>query len=835
MAADFDAGSIEGTLDLDTRPFVAGLRRAKAQAEKFEKEKHEARVGLDDGEFRAKQARLKAEMEGMTRKVVTPKIDARGVNRMSVALTVLRNRLRSVGRGLVVTGGISAKIAAAGFSLATNKIVLLTAAAVTLGAALGPLSGALAAFAGAAVTAIGPLVAGFGLFTGGLVKAIGLLKEANAEGKKLAGWGGKAQTAFLNLKDTWEAMEEGNRPRMFKLIAVALEIANTALYQMSPLLRTVTIGLTKVAYSIGKVFNSQRFTSFIGTVDKFLKSFLDGAVRVIPNVMLAFMNAFQLMQPILKIFGDGIVRASQGLREWTQAGGGLQRFVERIVPWLPKIGDLIGHVFQTLGKIATGLAPLAGPALEFIDALVVGLGNIDWSGLANGLVPIVRTLTKSLPTIVDALNLVIGLFDRLANLDGVGQLALHVGLLAGALFKISKMKIPAAVLALLGVGGKAKGAAGAAGGIAETAALGAGAAAATGKLGKLARMLGRGLKFAGKRSPWGLAAFTIYDIATASDKADKKVGKYIKTLAPGAKEAEAIAKAHTTWADALRVTNGQIDRNARGLAYDRLNTNLLKNANLELAMSDRQLVTAVTQSGRQREILGRRLLSNTTLTDGQKRAILREISAIDAARVKNAELAVAEAKRGVATAQGTAQTDAANRKLREAQTELRKAREEAHKGAKFNLNTQDALNKAANLRRQIANMMANAIPISVVPVVGGVGAAVAAAQAVSKGVTQDAKGGVTTGPRFGWTGDNPGGQEAIIPLNEYDVPRKGDIAAIAAGSAAASQKVVSALAFIAAAIKSANDPEALADALDKVMGKHSDAQVRRLTQLQRSA
>lgn len=75
MAADFDAGSIEGTLDLNAKPFAEGLRKARQDAQRFEDDTVEAKAGLDTTEFDDQRQKLYTELDELSAKQADPNVE----------------------------------------------------------------------------------------------------------------------------------------------------------------------------------------------------------------------------------------------------------------------------------------------------------------------------------------------------------------------------------------------------------------------------------------------------------------------------------------------------------------------------------------------------------------------------------------------------------------------------------------------------------------------------------------------------------------------------------------------------------------------------------------
>lgn len=847
MAADFDAGSIEGTLDLNTKPFTAGLRRAREQARRFEKRDIVVDLDVRTGKLDAALARIQAEQVMLRRNAVAaPSIKmpegAEGTSNVDVAAAAAKTAAATTflqkamaGAAKSATGFVKSMAgAAAGATALLGKVALLTTAVLTLSAALGPLSGAVLAFGGAALSAIGPLGIAFGMFGFAVAGAVKEMKKANSEGAKLSGWGGRAQTALKDLQKRWEGLSKSVRPQIFESMTWLLQGAEHALEKMAPVLKTVADGFIGLSREIHNILDSRRFKQFAGVLDDFMKGFMKGLTPVVRDLMYAFMTSFRELQPILSLFGEGIQKGAAALRKFTSEGQGLEKFVATITPWLPKIGTLIGHIFETLGKIGTGLAPLAGPALEFIDALVVGLGNVDWRGLANILVPVVQTLTRALPSVVDALNTVISLLETLSQGDWFGNIVLGAGAAYAAIKLLGGASGLGALASLLGLGGGKGGKHAARGGGGILGMLG-GKGGLTSTLGRLAKNP--------LFKPLGWAAFLVGGAKAVqwSHKMASPLSSTERAARAAAREIRALKDATKAYQGTLDATTASATEDTRVKAYQRLQSQGLLSVAKELGMTERQMVQAVTGNVQARNLLARRLANNTTLTNAQKEALVRETRAVEQSKIGAAQKAVADAKMALATAGSNKEIAAARERLKEATARLHELKEKAKNGIKVNLETEQAKQRANALKNHFNQLFGRTInqQINVIRTgetkggFTGIGNGLIAPSGPGK-KPSSATGHMLYGAQWRYLGDNPSGVEAAVPLDQYDIPRKGEVARIAAAASSTNRQIVSTLEALVAALRDAADPEALADALDKVMGKHSDAQVRKMVQMQRS-
>jgi hypothetical protein len=83
-------------------------------------------------------------------------------------------------------------------------------------------------------------------------------------------------------------------------------------------------------------------------------------------------------------------------------------------------------------------------------------------------------------------------------------------------------------------------------------------------------------------------------------------------------------------------------------------------------------------------------------------------------------------------------------------------------------------------------------------------------------------------------GDNPGGREAVIPLDKYDIPKRGSSDAAAQQTRADNSRIIGLLAVIAQHL-SGQMPDDVAGALGQVLSNQSDANARRQLQIARAS
>lgn len=412
--ADFNAGSIEGSLDLNTLPFKAGLAKAKQDAADFENKKIEPKLGMDGAVFYAKKSEVDADLEKLDHKKVDPKADLDIKD--FVAKYAILNKLLNPG-GLNGDGkGIF------GLGLGGARITAMIGGLMGLVAAAGPASAALGALGLAGAAAFGGVAISLGLFGKAVGSAMTEITKANKAGVQLTGWAGTAQKALKGLTDEWHKLINSAHAGVMRDLALAFNMIAGILPKLAPLLRITAQGVGSILRHVNAVAHSKLFEQFLSTLEKFMHGFLAGAGPVISNLLKTFMGIFIQMQPLMAMLGRGIEKASSAVEHFA-TGQGLKTFLGYATKSIPPVLGLIGTLVHTLFNIGKGLAPLAGPALGFITALVHALGSVHLAPLAKGFGDLFTALKPLLPVLVTLINTLLKPIGQV--LSGIAKGPIH--------------------------------------------------------------------------------------------------------------------------------------------------------------------------------------------------------------------------------------------------------------------------------------------------------------------------------------------------------------------------------------------------------------------------
>lgn len=416
MAADFNAGSIEGTLDLDLTPFAAGLRKAKTEGDDFARKKYRAtaQVNMDSGEFAAKDTAVKASLSKIDHEKVTAKADldiSEAEAKAAILNRTLSKALDAGGAGKALTPG-----------LAIGKIALMASGLLSLAAAAGPATAAVIGFGSAAGVAFGGAALSLGLFAKMVSGDFAQIQKAVKANQQLAGSAGVAETAYKHLTAAWTRLQKVAGGGGFTFLAHLFNGLAAILPRLAPLIKTVTAGMDGLVRKVLSIAHTPVFAQFLSTLQKFMHGFLAGAGPILKSLLGDFMRAFIVLQPLIDQLGHGIQSLAAHLSGFTN-GGGLATFVGYVEKVTPEVLKLVGDLIHGLGNIGKGLAPLAGPAIHFLDALVRAIGSVNLAPLSAGLGAVLSALQPILPVAVALINVALKPLGALLGALAHGPLA----------------------------------------------------------------------------------------------------------------------------------------------------------------------------------------------------------------------------------------------------------------------------------------------------------------------------------------------------------------------------------------------------------------------------
>lgn len=439
--ADFNAGSIEGTVDLNLDPFMAGLSKAQAEAEKFESrditrtvrtvqegdEEPEhvgdetATLSLDDSEFHAELDADKLELDkfGAEKKTATIDVDTA---KARLALDALRAKIDSVAGAYNAHGNPLSGGGGGGHGL-----MYLIGLAAALAPALGPATAAFGLFSAAGVAGFAAVAVSAAAYGAVASKAFEKIQDAIKAGKQLPGVAGQAETAFKGLNTAWDKFQAAVDPGIFKVMVAAFNQLASLLPEFEPIINTMSKGLVSVVNQIGALFKRDDAQEFLQTINSLAGKDIPKLGTIIVHVFGGLMDLFDSLAPVMQLVVKGAVQLSAEFEKWANLKS--NGFVESTLSTVQKYAGLTKALFKDLGgalvSIGKSLAPLTGPALVFLDALAKALKGLDLKPLASGIGSLLQAFAPFLGVISDLVNILLPpletILKTLAN-DLIGPL-----------------------------------------------------------------------------------------------------------------------------------------------------------------------------------------------------------------------------------------------------------------------------------------------------------------------------------------------------------------------------------------------------------------------------
>lgn len=426
--ADFNAGSIEGSVDLNLDPFLDGLRRARVEAEKFEHERITAQahvsgytsglgdanatVGVDDSEFHRALDEDNLELDKIDHKRATAEVRVDN-SQASAALAALSRSVDNVA-GAYKSSGPSAPGTGHG-------LMAIIGLAASLAPAFGPAIGAMGLFGAAGVAGMGAAAASMLLY-GSVVKgAFTNLQDAIKAGKQLPGVAGIAENALKGLTKSWGDLQKQADPGIYRVLAAAMNTASSILPKLLPLINAISSALLPVIGDLGALFNSPVFTHFIAVMSNMAKTTIPEMGDALTMALGGAMNLFEALSPVIKIIASDIDKAAHAFNAWSSGIGPvrlIQGMLEEIKKYGPETVDLMKNLGGALVNIGKGVAPLTGPALKFLDTFAKALRGINLAPLAKGIGTVLDDLDPFVKVLGNIVNILLPPLGKLLQTIG---------------------------------------------------------------------------------------------------------------------------------------------------------------------------------------------------------------------------------------------------------------------------------------------------------------------------------------------------------------------------------------------------------------------------------
>lgn len=424
--ATFDAGSIEGSLDLDLTPFNLAMDEALARADEFDGQTFSANLDLDGRRFTTELDRIKAELQRFKNEAATAtatvNVDRANFDRLKLDLeefgrqvyraraTVdvdgledlirLRAELDSLPDRRTTRVDVDTSSARSGMGglqgIILAVIVLLPVLASALGAAIA-VAGAL----GGALLIAG---AGFGALAIVAVPAMKQITDAmSATGagiNSLPPYLRAAAREFQNLQKEIQALKDASGPVVGQLLADAFRVLTDVLRTLQPVIIAAANAFDQALKIADAFFGSptwKSFTSFLSSqmtpIVTQLATALFDVIGIVTNLTQAFMKLGG--GTVLKMIVDGIHQ----LFIWSSQLGqdkGFKQFMDTIVSDVPPVARFLGQLIELVLHLIVGLSPLGNVILNLATAFLRLINSIppEWLGaVALGITAIVLAIT----------------------------------------------------------------------------------------------------------------------------------------------------------------------------------------------------------------------------------------------------------------------------------------------------------------------------------------------------------------------------------------------------------------------------------------------------------
>lgn len=442
--ADFDAGSIEGRLEVNRDPFIEGLRMSQEEARDFEASEYRAVLGVDADDAHAELDDLEGRLDELSLGDHTVHVNA-DTGEARAEIDALDH---SVGNGggeglLGHLGMLSGVFGAFKGTVIASGIGALPA---LLGAAGGAALGAAGAFG-----ILGASIIPFGLLAKSdftdmnntlkdLTKQQAALNAATtdpqrqaaltaiaADTKALAGPAGQAAKAYQGLQTALAQLKSDTAPAVFGVMSQFFTIASNTLPKVEPLITSTGSALSGVGTQINAAFNGPGFTKFIA----FLSSDIGPVLSALTSGGLGFFGGLahilEQSAPLVDMFTKAFSSLGTTFSTFT-ASPAFTSIINFLVASLPEVGAALKPILGLLGDLLKGLEPAVGPALGFISALASAIDTLAKGGtltaIVNVFMSLATALTPLLPLLAQLINAAIGPLGQIiqALLPPLGQL-----------------------------------------------------------------------------------------------------------------------------------------------------------------------------------------------------------------------------------------------------------------------------------------------------------------------------------------------------------------------------------------------------------------------------
>ncbi|MGE5612676.1 MAG: hypothetical protein ACM3UO_00175 [Bacillota bacterium] len=415
----FDAGSIDGRIELDTSPFRAGLDAARADAEEFERTPIRKRIEVDDAYYKARLDELRA-MEQRNDIDIPVHADTAPARR---EIDRLRAEERMRGGGSGGAGGGAAG-GGAGGALAGFGMAGLIGAGLSVAPGLAPfLAGSLVN--GAALTSG---FAQFGLMAElekQIITTTAKSADAAVKAKKATADQEQIVKNLNSITSAWNKL--GESPAMMKLLSQGTGFLSEFIPKLQPIVNGITNGLLPVVKELDHWTNGPEWARFEKMVAGNAQSLLPVWLNTLGKTGEGLIGVMEAVNPELTSMTHRINDMAATFARWGQDGGAksffdrLNAYTNQFKPQTTELGhnllDGLGHL---LGPQGLANPTLVNGALSMLNGIFGTLAHADMRPLVSALSGI-QAFEKSIGSglnqshvIPDLLNL-IGTIGRLGS------------------------------------------------------------------------------------------------------------------------------------------------------------------------------------------------------------------------------------------------------------------------------------------------------------------------------------------------------------------------------------------------------------------------------------
>lgn len=471
----FNAGSIEGTLTLNRQAFTEGLRRAKADAEKFAKQKFEVKitpkidradllrikqqiervtgnikvkVSLDNASLQAikqrierttsrikvrldiDEAALRARLDRF-RPTIKVKLNVprselirikQQIERISPVIRIrirydrsalddLTRRIRGLNRG---GGGGDGAFGGMDRTLRTVLALLpllLPVAASAINGVVG--------LVGGLISILGVLGVAFGAVA---IVAVPIFKKIQdgasksyAEIAKLPPGIREGAKALKDLNKEVEKLTKATQKNVGLAFAAAFRAAQDAVRPLAPLINATSLAAARGFEAFSKYFKSSEYKDFLNFVKNAIGPALDKVFNIILNLTRSVFNLVKAFWPLGSWLLDNINTGLEKFAKWTGTLAGnkdFNKWLDGVKDSLSRWWDLLKNVGIFLWKLIQDLKPLGDKIVTFISNLFEAINKLP-------------------PGQLGAITLGLAAFFSTIMLAGTGPWGLVIGGVAG--------------------------------------------------------------------------------------------------------------------------------------------------------------------------------------------------------------------------------------------------------------------------------------------------------------------------------------------------------------------------------------------------------------------